>query len=118
MADPPIATVKRLKSGRYRVMILGRHVSDHPSLRSAEKGAELWRNTLRDYRALGAAKRQGKLITDGDLDRMAERVRGISRIAVDGILYVGECHMRAVIGSYRTDGLPAGIGYRAKKGLE
>lgn len=99
--------------GRFRVVVFGRNVSNHASLDSARKRASEWRQDLSDLIGYGAPSRRDGPITDADLDRMAERVRNVAATSLGvGKLLMDEHLMRAVIGSYRTDGQPAGIGYR------
>lgn len=118
MSIPTPVSTRCLPNGRWAVDVLGRTISRHASREAARKAADRWRGDLVAWRKQGAAKRYGKAITNADLDRLAERLRGASRVAVGGILYVDEARLRAIVGGYRTDGLPAGIGYRTKKGLE
>lgn len=102
--------------GRFRVVVFGRNVSNHKSLDSARKRAAEWRQDLSDLVGYGAPSRRNGPITDADLDRMAERVRNVAATTIgDGKLLMDERLMRSVIGNYRTDGQPAGIGYRSPR---
>jgi hypothetical protein len=119
MRNPSPVSVRYVDaSEKWVVDVLGKTISRHRSRPAARRAAAEWRGLLYAWRDQGAAKRYGKTITDADLDRLAERIRGQASLATAGVLYLDEARLRSVVGAYRTDGLPAGVAYRTKKGIE
>lgn len=97
---------------RWCVYVAGYHHSSHGLRETAERRANRLREALlRSTTQIGRPQRTGD-VTDADLDRLAERLRGAARIAAGGTITIEEGVLRSIIGSYRSDGRPAGIGYR------